>query len=327
HPISPSGGDTFAAKWGVFKHFGEYMAAMNQEWDNADVIHLRCPANISLLALLRLCISTQPKIRWVKYAGNWNPRGKQAFSYTLQRWILKKNLHRGVVTVNGEWSGQPNHVLSFYNPSLTAAEQQSAALAGARKLLASPYRLLFVGRLESAKGVGEILTIAARLQKCNSPFLLDLVGDGPEKAVFENRMLDLHLKDKVCFHGWQPRPALAEYYRRAHFILLPSSASEGWPKVLSEAMAYGVVPLASTVSSIPQILAKTGAGVALPASDVDGYVDTILRMIAHPAEWKSMSTAGIQAAKLFSYDYYLDSVNQVFSTFWNLPITAPKGLN
>ena len=37
-------------------------------------------------------------------------------------------------------------------------------------------------------------------------------------------------------------------------------------------MAYGVVPLASTVSCIPQILGETGSGLALPAKDTDAYV-------------------------------------------------------
>ena len=58
-------------------------------------------------------------------------------------------------------------------------------------------------------------------------------------------------------------------------MIFPSSCSEGWPKVLSEAMAYGVVPLAGAVSSIPQILAEVGTGRALPPNDVAEFASAV----------------------------------------------------
>ncbi len=86
----------------------------------------------------------------------------------------------------------------------------------------------------------------------------------------------------VKFLGWLPKPSLADYYSQAHFLLLPTNASEGWPKVLSEAMAYGVVPLAGAVSSIPQILQETGAGLALPPEDPEAFVQAIQNFLAEP---------------------------------------------
>ena len=44
---------------------------------------------------------------------------------------------------------------------------------------------------------------------------------------------------------------------QAYLMLFPSE-SEGWPKVLSEGKAYGVVPVTSDVSSIPQYLREFG---------------------------------------------------------------------
>ena len=61
-------------------------------------------------------------------------------------------------------------------------------------------------------------------------------------------------------------------------------------------MAYGVVPLAGAVSSIPQILAETGAGVALPPFDVNAFVNEVLAYAAHPDRWKAASRAGIASA-------------------------------
>src|SRR5690606_32026939 len=91
----------------------------------ADFIHVRCPANIGLLALARLIRAPQPK--WFKYAGNWRPARREAWSYRLQRWWLNRGWSGGTVTVNGRWPNQPPHVRSFYNPSLTAETLADAA--------------------------------------------------------------------------------------------------------------------------------------------------------------------------------------------------------
>ena len=122
-----------------------------------------------------------------------------------------------------------------------------------------------------------------------------------------------------------PKPALADFYAQAHFLVFPS-ASEGWPKVLSEAMAYGVVPIAGVVSSIPEILGNTGAGVAIPPHNIEGFVKAVLNYINHPDRWRAASRAGVAAASQFTYEYYLKAVKRMFQEAWGLtlPELRPK---
>jgi glycosyltransferase involved in cell wall biosynthesis len=281
---------------------------------------VRCPANISFLAITLLSLCIQPTYRWVKYAGNWNPTGPESWSYTLQRWWLRKGLHRGIVTINGRWPDQPSHTYSFLNPSLTSQEICQAAELREPKEISRPLRLLFVGRIETPKGVGRIMRIAQALKERHIDYHLDLLGDGPERPDFEKLTQDNGLNSRVTFHGWLPRPELGEFYQKAHFFIFPSSSSEGWPKVLSEAMAYGVVPLAGAVSSIPQILSETGAGIALPPYDIDAFVKTIESMLKDPGQWKAASKAGINAAYQFTYEYYLETVKKTFHCAWGMVI-------
>jgi glycosyltransferase involved in cell wall biosynthesis len=260
-----------------------------------------------------------PKFRWVKYAGNWRPNSKEAWSYTFQRWWLNKGLHRGVVTVNGRWPHQPKHVYSFLNPCLTHEEVESARTVASSKELSPPYNLLFVGRVESAKGVGRFLKIAKELHRQGIPIKVDIVGDGPERKGFEAWTEANGLSSFVTFHGWLPKPALAEFYARAHFLVFPSS-SEGWPKVLSEAMAHGAVPIAGAVSSIPQILSETNAGLSFPSDDIHAFVQAILDFIDHPERWRAASQAGVSVAPLFTYEHYLEAVKQMFWDAWKVKL-------
>jgi glycosyltransferase involved in cell wall biosynthesis len=221
--------------------------------------------------------------------------------------------------MNGEWPNQSGHVYSFLNPCLTERELIQAQALASTKELSNPVRLIFVGRLERAKGVGRILDILAMLQQHGVDVTLDLVGDGPERNTFECRADALNLQHRVKFHGWLPRPSLASLYGQTHMMVFPSS-SEGWPKVLSEGMAYGVVPVAGAISSIPQILGKTKAGIALPPHDTRSFAESIIAYTENPDQWKEASRAGAVAARMFTYESHIDSVCMMFKETWGVQL-------
>jgi glycosyltransferase involved in cell wall biosynthesis len=106
-------------------------------------------------------------------------------------------------------------------------------------------------------------------------------------------------------------------------MLLPSS-SEGWPKVLSEAMAYGVVSVASNVSCIPQILGTTGAGLSLRPDDLDGFAAAVVRLARDPERWSAVSRAAVATAQSFTYDSYLTEVRRLFQEMGLLPSKTPS---
>lgn len=309
-PVSPAGGEFLRNKLEVLRLMPHYANLIFREVRNCDVIHVRCPANISMLAVVLLAFFRHPRRRWIKYAGNWRPSGSEVWSSTFQRWWLRKGWHRGVVTVNGEWPDQPCFVHTFLNPCLNYVELLEGRHLIETRQISSPVRLIFVGRLDRAKGVARTLDTMARLKEIGVCATLDLVGDGEERLELEQLARSLGVASEVSFHGWLPRTALGQLYSRAHLILLPST-SEGWPKVLSEAMAYGAVPVASNVSSIPQYLQRFDTGRSLDPADITSFAQTIGWYLKHPGEWKRESENGQRAAELFSYDNYLKAVHKL----------------
>lgn len=304
--VEPAGGERWRDKLGILARGPAYVRAIARELEQADVAHVRCPAGISLIALGVLALAARPRRRWVKYAGTWRPERPDAWSHRLQRWWLGRGWHRGVVTINGSWPDQPSHVRSFLNPCLSAEElSEGRELAGAKQL-GAPLRLVFVGRLEPAKGAREAVEILAGLARRGVPATLEVVGDGPQRAELEA----LAGGGPVTFHGWLPRSEVGKIYARAHVLVFPSR-SEGWPKVLSEGMAYGVVPVAGAVGSIPQLLAQCGTGQALEPSHTGAFVEAVAWYAAHPQAWKEESARGTRAAEQFSYGRYVESVRRL----------------
>lgn len=297
-----------------------YVKVIAQEAGRADVVHVRCPANISAIGIVLLSFLRKPAIRWIKYAGNWRPERKDSWGYNFQRWWLRHRFHRGFVTVNGDWLGDPGHVHPFLNPCLTNEELALAKQAGTKKELNEPLRILFVGRLEQPKGVSRVLHIVERLQQEGVEVFLDLVGDGPQRSQFERSAAKLGLSELVKFHGWVPRSDLPALYGSAHFLLLPTSSSEGWPKVLGEAMAYGVVPVSTNVSSIPQYLRRFETGRTFEPENLEGFVGAFRWYAAHPEIWKQETIRGMKAAHGFTYDAYLTQVRSLI----RLPSVDPR---
>lgn len=310
-PVPPAGGERLRDKWSVLRAAPSYARAIRHELSRCDAVHVRCPANISLIALLLLAGSSRPAKRWVKYAGDWNRR-HGAWSYRFQRALLRKKLHGAVVTVNGLWPGQPSHVVSFVNPCLTDAELREGERAASGKSLASPVRLLFVGRVEHAKGAGRVLRILRSLKNRGVPARLRVAGDGPERPGLEGEAARLGLGADVEFLGALPRANLSGVYADSDILLLPSS-SEGWPKVLSEGMAFGAVPIASDVGSIPEYLTRFETGRFFPAEDVEAFSAAVVSYAEDPERWKTESHRAVQAASRFTYTHYLAEVRQLLN--------------
>ncbi|HSN25735.1 MAG TPA: glycosyltransferase [Kofleriaceae bacterium] len=311
-PVPPAGGEGVLGKLDALRASPIYSWTIARELRRADMVHVRAPANIALIAMALLGTRVGPRRRWFKYAGNWQPDGPETPSYRVQRWWLARGDHGGTVTVNGVWPAQPAWVKTFYNPSLSEADLERGRRAAAEKQLVRPIRLLFVGNVVSTKGAGRTIEILARLHARGIDATLELVGDGPERAAFEVLARERGVADRVRFLGWQPAPEVHAAYERAHVLVLPSN-SEGWPKVLSEGMAFGVVPVASAVSSIPQYLAQFGTGAAFAPDEIDRFAATIAGYATDPARWAAESRRAVEAARLFSFQHYLASVDELLS--------------
>lgn len=317
-PVHPSGGDTLMAKLGVIHAYISYIKVIRREISklgDGDIIHVRCPSNISLLAVSFLIFTRKAPLRWIKYAGNWQPGKNEPCTYGLQRWMLKLNVSRSLITINGRWLHQPKHIVSFYNPSLFVKDTR--AMAG--RPFSAPFRLLFVGNINESKGADRAVEIALRLLASGIDIEMDIIGDGELRAELEKRVGQLKQEKHFHFHGWQSHEDILPFYKQGHFVLLPSR-TEGWPKVLSEAMAYGVVPLAGAVSAIPQILEECKTGMALDPLNLQGFVDAIRTYIDNPQRWAVESRAAQAAVEQFTYEAYLENLTAMFAQKWQLKL-------
>ena len=128
-------------------------------------------------------------------------------------------------------------------------------------------RLLFVGNLEPSqhKGFPTLLRALAGLRERRRDWLLDVVGDGPERASYERSVGELDLGERVAFHGSRPKADIAQMMRAADLFVLPSRF-DNLPCVIVEALASGLPVVSTTVGGIPELVDEQ-SGALVPPDD------------------------------------------------------------
>lgn len=225
---------------------------------NADHIHIRCPGNIGMLALL-VQILFPAKKKTVKYAGNWDPKSVQPLSYRFQKWLLKKKfLTSGAkVLVYGNWNVKNPNVEPFFTSSFSEHE-----INFSHKSFSTPFRFLFVGTLSPGKRPELAIKIVEALKNHGYQVTLDIYGNGILKDELEHLIENNNLRNIVNIHGNQNNETIKTAYKNSHFSILPSK-SEGWPKALAEAMFFGCLPIGTSISCIPWMLNHGERGIII----------------------------------------------------------------
>ena len=271
-----------------------------KEMRKADHIHLRCPGNIGLIgAIVQLFFPQKPKT--VKYAGNWDPKSNQPFSYGIQKRILSntrlsKNLK---VLVYGEWPNQSKNILPFF----TASYQEKDKTTFVTKK-ESPFRFMFVGSLVSGKRPEYAIDLVKKLKIAGQDVVLDIYGDGGLRDELEKQSIEC-----ITFHGNQEATVIKKAYKNSHFLIL-ASKSEGWPKVVAEAMFYRAIPIVTPISCVPWMLNKGERGVLL-SLQVDGDVKNLINLLKDEKRLLEMSKKGQEWSQYYTLDSFEKAIKEL----------------
>jgi len=176
-------------------------------------------------------------------------------------------------------------------------------------------RLLVVALLTPKKGIPYLLEALAQLREKRSDFVLDIVGDGPNRNEYEELTRKLGLQDFVRFHGLKTKQEVAEFMRKADVFVLPSEW-ENLPCVIIEAMASGLPVVATNVGGIPEMVSSE-VGVLVPPRDARALEQALNDVLEHLHQYQGDRIAW-QAKQRFSYD----GVGQILNSLYKELVLA-----
>jgi teichuronic acid biosynthesis glycosyltransferase TuaC len=113
--------------------------------------------------------------------------------------------------------------------------------------------VLFVGRLDTAKGIEELLEAFASLASHRPNLRLAFVGDGPGGNHLRSKTKHLALEDRITLNGACSSQEVAHWLAAANVLALPSY-NEGYPNVVIEALSCGRPVIATNVGGILELV-------------------------------------------------------------------------
>jgi glycosyltransferase involved in cell wall biosynthesis len=150
--------------------------------------------------------------------------------------------------------------------------------------------LLAVCRLEPQKGVDVAVRALPDIRARHPQAELVVLGEGSQRAALEQLASDLqvpvHLPGRV--------PDVAAWLRRADLLVHPARW-EGFGLALLEAMLASKPVVATSVSSIPEIVADGETGLLVPADDASALAAAVTRVLDDPGGYGEQGRRRAQA--------------------------------
>lgn len=282
-----------------------YVRVIAKYMKGVSYVHTRAPSTPAFLVILYSLVDRSRKY-WHKFAGNWM-QNNPPWIYAIQ----KKYMLRAVnskVTVNGFWEHQPKHIYAFENPCFTKAELQRAFDIASNKDYRGKLNLLFAGRVEHAKGPGRIIEALQLLDHSDLEQLAQVtfVGKGQDQDEMQEMAKSLQIPYR--FTGPLFRDKLEEEYAQAHLFLLPSNASEGFPKVIAESAAFGCLQCVSDVSSVTFYVHAGQNGMVFPDLQPQTIAAVLTTIIRDRNQLESIARQGVKMAEVYTYERYNERI-------------------
>jgi D-inositol-3-phosphate glycosyltransferase len=212
-----------------------------------------------------------------------------------------------------------------------AAGREQAARIAARRRLGLPadgYIVAFVGRIQPLKAPDVLLRAAAQVRALDPETgrrLVVAVCGGPSGSGMERPTAlmelaaELGIADAVRFLPPQPRDRLAEVYRAADLVAVPSH-NESFGLVALEAQACGTPVVAAAVGGLVTAVRDEVSGVLVDGHNPADWARVIDDLLTSPARRSALARGAVAHARQFTWNHtaagLLDVYREAVAEHW-----------
>jgi len=151
-----------------------------------------------------------------------------------------------------------------------------------------------VAGMYKRKGIAELINAFEQISNLFPQAHLYIVGNGPERLLFEAQAKATSVADRIHFEGFQPEP---QRYLLSCDIFVLASHHDPCPLVLSEAREAGCAIIATQVDGIPEALDDGQAGLLVQAKDTHALAKALVQLLGNSdmlQEWKQRAHRNLE---------------------------------
>lgn len=184
--------------------------------------------------------------------------------------------------------------------------------------LASPVRILGLGRFVGKKGFDDLLRACRLLLDQGLDFRLILAGEGPEDAALRALASRLSLAGRVEFPGFVPHEHASRLMLAADLLVAPcrvepSGDQDGLPMVLLEALLHRLPVVAADVADISDLVEDGVTGLLVPQCDPRALAQAMAHLAKDREAALDMARAGRQRVReMFAPEANLARLEELF---------------
>jgi D-inositol-3-phosphate glycosyltransferase len=177
--------------------------------------------------------------------------------------------------------------------------------------------VLFVGRIQPLKGLDVAVEAFVRIRREVGEARFVVVGgpSGPhgeaELVRIRTRVVALGLEDSVEFVPSQPHQEIADYYRAADVLLVPSR-SESFGLVAAEAQAAGLPVVAARIGGLAYTVDDGASGFLIDGWDLDEFASAASRILLDADLAAHLAAGAVAFATRFSWTVAADRLLELY---------------
>lgn len=282
----------------------------------SDAVHAPIPGDVGTIGMLFALVLRKPL--FVRHCGNWmiQRTAAEAFwKWSMERFAGGRNVMMATGGADDAPSNRNANIKWIFSTSLSQDEIRNAI---PREFPADGnLKLITACRLEKRKGVEIVIESLPLILQKFPKATLEIVGGGTLLNELKNKAKTLHLEDKITFHGKVEHAQVIALMKKAHVFCFPTSASEGFPKVVLEALACGLPVLTTKVSVLPKLIGN-GGGILLDAPTNETVAEAITAICLKPEEYNRMSVRAVETAQQYSLENWRDFIGENLREAWKV---------
>jgi glycosyltransferase involved in cell wall biosynthesis len=318
-PLTVPSGKNLWRKLGLIFWLARNGLRLIKEVHRADAIHTPIPGDIGTIGMLLAFILRKPL--FVRHCGNWFVQ--KTISEHFWKWFIERFAGgRNVMLATGGNSEPPSRKNSsvrwIFSTSLTEREL-SACHTKRDRPPSDRVRLIIACRQDMEKGTGRVIESLPYILKDFPAATLDVVGDGESLGRFKSMAATLGVSQRVTFHGRVDQPTVVRLLQQSDLFCYPTAASEGFPKVVLEALACGLPVVTTRVSVLPELIGS-GGGILIDNVEPAAIARAVSEIVSDAETYKRMSASAAETAQLYSLERWRDTIAELLQAAWGKPL-------
>src|SRR5256714_8788643 len=290
-------------------HLANEVAAIVAD-ERFDVLHSHEPL-MPALPITMLRMSTTANV------GTFHAFARSNVGYFCARPLLQPylaHLHRGIAVSEPARAFVQRYFPDFplrVIPNGVDLNVYRPGLAPIRHLRDENLNVLFVGRLEKRKGLGDLLRAYRAMNMRVPQTRLIIVGDGPLRGRVESYVAR-HRLANVVLAGYVPESVKPRYYNSADIFCAPATGAESFGVVLLEALASGLPVVATEEPGYMSVLESGRDSVTVQPNNWRELAASLVILARDADLRRRLSDYALQKARRYSWDLVASEVVEVY---------------